>query len=114
LTFFARLREAGLRLDGFIANRVLMSPTLVGPALHREIDNQPRVTKWSPIEHAAALGSLDVAVNFLDRAARAQGRELQRLAARAPGVPIAKLPLLAHEASSLTALRTIGDYLAGA
>ena len=114
LTFFARLREAGLRLDGFIANRVLPAPTLVGPALHREIDAQPRVAKWSPIEHAAALAALDSAVDYLDRAAAAQARELQRLATQAPGIPLATLPLLAHEASSLTALRTIGDHLAAA
>jgi anion-transporting ArsA/GET3 family ATPase len=113
LTFFERLRDASLRLDGFIANRVLPAPALVGPDLHREIDGQPRLAGSSPREHAEALAALDVAVDHLTRAAQAQLRELARLGQSAPGVPIVKLPLLSHEASSLTALRAIGDHLAG-
>ena len=50
---------------------------------------------------------------YLSRTARSQRREIERLAQRAPGVPILQIPLYAHEASSLASLRAIGDRLGG-
>jgi anion-transporting ArsA/GET3 family ATPase len=112
LTFFERLSSAGLRLDGFIANRVLPAPALRGPPMHQELESLPKLASFRPHEQTAAITALDAAVDFLAQAAEAQLRELQRLGERAPGVPIIQLPLLSHEASSLTALRAIGDHLA--
>ena len=41
-------------------------------------------------------------------------RELVRLAAQRPDIPILQIPLLEHDIASLAALRTISEHLARA
>ena len=113
LTFYQRLSEAGLRLDSFVANRVLRPPAPGARAIADDLFQLPRFSHFSPLERAGASAALGAAIDFLTRAADAQQRELDRLARSAPGIPIATLPLRPHEASSLTALRSLGDRLAG-
>jgi hypothetical protein len=113
LVFYDRLRAAGLRLDAFIVNRVLPHPQLTAPALRAELEPQPRLARLGPVERDAAFAALDTAVDYLARASQSQARELERLRSRAPETAVALLPLLAHEASSLTALRAIGNELDG-
>ncbi len=118
LIFHDRLREAGLRLDGFIANRVLPDAGAAEEAsrneLAAELGRHPKVIAQTPIERADAFSALDGALAYLRCATASQRRQIDRLAASAPGIPIAELPLLPHEASSLSALRLIGESLAGA
>jgi anion-transporting ArsA/GET3 family ATPase len=115
LYFFERLRQAGLTLDAFVANRVLPAPGLAELAeVEAQVEAQPQLSGWPASERQAAVALLGEAADYLARSARAQRAELDRLAARAPGIPVLQVPLLAHEASSLGALRAIGDRLAGA
>jgi anion-transporting ArsA/GET3 family ATPase len=114
LTFFERLHQAGLRLDGFVANRVISPPGIDANILATRIGEEPGFARWTPAERAATTQALAVSVDFLTRAAHAQQRELDRLRGRAPHVPLHTLPLLSHEASSLAALRALGDHLSGA
>ncbi|HEY0715701.1 MAG TPA: ArsA-related P-loop ATPase [Polyangia bacterium] len=113
LTFFERLNTAGLRLDGFVANRVLAPPGLDAGAISERLGQQPDFARWTADERASTTQALSVSIDFLTRAARAQQRELDRLRGRAPHVPLHSLPLLSHEASSLAALRALGDRLGG-
>jgi anion-transporting ArsA/GET3 family ATPase len=114
LYFFERLSQAGLTLDAFVANRVLPAPGLADlESLSAQIEEQPALQGWPADQRQAAIAQLAAAADYLSRSARAQHRELDRLAQRAPRVPILQVPLLAHEASSLPALRAIGDRLAG-
>jgi anion-transporting ArsA/GET3 family ATPase len=112
LYFFERLSQAGLSLDAFVANRVLPPPGLADAQdLRAQLDAQPALRSWPPEQRASAADLLGQAAHYLSRTARAQRRELERLAGRAPAIPILEVPLLAHEASSLPALRAIGDRL---
>jgi anion-transporting ArsA/GET3 family ATPase len=112
LFFARRLRETGSPLCCFIANRTLPAPThwtpeqlrtfLAGlPALHDEsAEERERI--------ASHLCSLAV---FLDRLARAQRQELERLSHESPNVDITEVPLLPHDVSSIDSLRAIADRL---
>ena len=114
LFFVDRLRGAGLRLDAFVANRVLPAPGLLDPDdVRAGVAALPALRGWSEEARAAATRELGAAAAYLGRAARSQRRQLGRLHERAPGVPIVEIPLLAAEASSPAALRAIGDRLAG-
>jgi hypothetical protein len=92
---------------------VLPAPALDGATLFDQLAHTPRLAHWSPHEREAARAALSEGTGYLAAAAAAQTRELERLAAGARGIPIATLPLLPHEASSLTALRTLGSQLDG-
>jgi anion-transporting ArsA/GET3 family ATPase len=114
LYFFDRLSRAGLALDAFVANRVLPAPALADLAeLRFHLQKQPQLRHWPSEEREAAIDLFGGAAAYLARTARSQRRELDRLADKAPQVPVLKVPLLAHEASSLGALRAIGEHLAG-
>ena len=43
--------------------------------------------------------------------ALSERRELGRLGARAPGVPITEVPLLDHDVDNLAELRVVGEHL---
>ena len=112
LYFFERLAQAGLALDAFVANRVLPAPGLSElEEVRAQIEAQPALRGWPTDARQEAIGLLGSAADYLARSARSQRRELDRLAQRAPSVPVLQIPLLAHEASSLPALRAIGDRL---
>jgi anion-transporting ArsA/GET3 family ATPase len=114
LFFVERLRAGGLRLEAFVANRVLPAPGLEDEvAVQAQLAAAP-LPGWSAAEREAAGHELAAAAAYLARAAHSQRQQLGRLQARAPGVPIVELPLLASEATSPAALRAMGDRLAGA
>ncbi len=102
LYFASRLRAAGLPLNGFVANRVLPAPGLT--EAHELRARLPQASD-------AAIRELTATAEYLQRLSEAQRREIARLAHDAPGTDIATVPLLAHDVSSLGALRTIGDHL---
>ncbi len=116
LYFFERLTQAGLTLDAFVANRLLPAPGLSElEEVRTQLEAQPQLQGWPASQRQTASALLGNAADYLARSARSQRRELDRLAERAPRIPILQVPLLAHEASSLSALRAIGDrLLAGA
>jgi anion-transporting ArsA/GET3 family ATPase len=114
LYFQERLQRAGLALDAFVANRVLPAPGLVDPAdLEAHLFALPALGSWSPAERAAAAADLGTAAEYLARTAESQRRQLTRLHQRAPGVPVLEIPLLAHDVSSMAALRSLGEHLGG-
>jgi anion-transporting ArsA/GET3 family ATPase len=117
LFFFQRLRAGGLGLDAFVANRVVPAAQVVPPAeisarLEAYLASQGQ--PLSPADREAAARALAATADHLGRVAESQRRELERLAQRAPDVPVLQVPLLAHEPASAAALRSIGDRLAGA
>ena len=115
LYFHDRLRAAGIRLAGFVANRIHLPPGLdAAGALAAALRAEPTAAalpagtvddaaaRLAPVAHAFALLSAS------------ERRELARLAQRAPGVAITEVPLLDHDVDNLTELRTVGEHLAAA
>ena len=89
LYFFDRLAQAGLTLDAFVANRVLPAPPLADLAeLRAHLQAQPQLRSWPTPEREAAIDLFGGAAGYLARTARSQRRELDRLAERAPRVPV--------------------------
>lgn len=111
--FFAdRLRAAGIPLDGFIANRVVIRPGVVAPDdLRRRLAAAPALADVPAAELDQGAAELARAAEYLARLSEAQQREIARLAHHARGVAIARVPLLRHDVSNLESLRTIGDHL---
>jgi anion-transporting ArsA/GET3 family ATPase len=113
LFFSARLREGGIPLGSFVANRVHPRPGLADrDEIAARLAAQPSlagVARADVDDAARRLAALAVAGTALHESER---RELARLAASAPGVPITEVPLLAHDVDNLAELRTVGDYLA--
>jgi anion-transporting ArsA/GET3 family ATPase len=113
LFFHARLREGAIPLGGFVANRVHPRPGLdEAGEIARRLAAQPSLACVARADVDAAaqrLAALAVATAALHESER---RELARLHASAPGVPITEVPLLAHDVDNLAELRTVGNYLA--
>jgi hypothetical protein len=111
LELAARLRVTGTPLAGFIANRVLDLPAAAEPGeLRARLGVLPGVDPFR-LEHEVAL--IAELGSYLRRIAQAQHQELARLCARSPGLAITRVPLLAHDVSSLQSLRAVADCLAG-
>jgi hypothetical protein len=112
LYFHDRLRDAGISLSGFIANRVQPRAGLVDAA---EIGAALRADARFA---ALGAGTADDAAARLAPIARAFGelhaserRELARLAARARDIAITEVPLFDHGVDNLAELRVVGDHL---
>lgn len=112
LYFHGRLREAGVPLGAFIANRVAPAPGLTeAGALAAALRAEPT---FADLPDAAIT---DAAVH-LEPLARAFGArhaselaELGRLGARAPGTTVTRVPLLDHDVDNLVELRVVGESL---
>ena len=112
LFFHGRLREAGVPLAAFIANRVQPTPGLTdGPALSAALRAAPAFADLSD----AALGEAVARLGPIARTAAAlhaaERREIRRLGARAPGTAIREVPLLDHDVDNLAELRVVGEAL---
>jgi anion-transporting ArsA/GET3 family ATPase len=113
LYFSARLRAARIPLLGFIANRVLTPPGLTDEeALRRQLGALARVQALPAATVDIAAHELAQIGAYLDRLARAQRREIERLAHDAQGIDITTVPLLTHDVSNIESLRRVGDHLA--
>jgi anion-transporting ArsA/GET3 family ATPase len=112
LFFSSRLRAARIPLAGFIANRVLTAPGITDEAeLRRKLHAlAARGAVPAPGIDRAARELSEVAL-YLDRLARAQRREIDRLAHDAPGIDITSVPLVSHDVSNVESLRRVGDHL---
>jgi anion-transporting ArsA/GET3 family ATPase len=112
--FHGRLREAAIPLGGFVANRVHAAPGLDDAAA---IESALRVQPNAGDVGAETLADVATRLAEIARGAAAlhasERRELARLAASAPGVPLTEVPLLDREVESLAELRVVGNYLAG-
>jgi len=113
LYFHGRLQAARVPVAGFVANRVQSTPGLTESGPLAEAIRATGVLKDLPdgavgdaAARLAALGQTFQAV------AGAERRALERLAGRAPGTPVIRIPLLDHDADNLAELRVVGDSLA--
>ena len=112
LYFHGRLRDAGVPLSAFIANRVQPAPGLTeAGALAAALRATPLfgdLTDAALAEAAARLAPLAGRFAALHEGER---REIARLAAQAPGTEITQIPLLDHDADNLAELRVVGEAL---
>lgn len=123
LAFATQLREGGLSLVAFVVNRVHAPWTAGGGAgaevlgadeLERRLLARPELRDQAPENVRLTARRLAELVAEREQLAADEQRELSRLAARSPGVPILQIPLLEHDVASLTALRRIGEHLSRA
>jgi anion-transporting ArsA/GET3 family ATPase len=112
LYFHGRLRDAGVPLGGFIANRVQPAPGLTDAdrlaAALRASPSFADLSEAAVVEAAARLAALGRTFRAL---AEGERREIDRLAARAPGTAITRVPLLDHDVDNLAELRVVGEAL---
>ena len=112
LYFHERLREAGIGLGGFVANRVHPAPGLDDAAAR----SRRRCARDAGAGGAAggddrrrgrAPGGRSRARSA--RCTRPSGASSRGSAARAPGIPITEVPLLDHDVDNLAELRVVGE-----
>ncbi len=112
LYFHGRLRDAGVPLSAFIANRVQPAPGLTDAgALASALRATPAFADLADAvltEAAARLVPLAATFAALHEGER---REIARLAAQAPGTEITQIPLLDHDVDNLAELRVVGEAL---
>ena len=115
LYFHARLREAGIPLGAFVANRVHRAPgTDDDAAIARRLRAQPALATLADDVILAAARTLATSARNLRQLCASERDELDRLTREAPGVPTTEVPLFDHEVDSLVELRRVSDHLAGA
>jgi anion-transporting ArsA/GET3 family ATPase len=113
LYFHARLREAGIPLGRFIANRVNRRPGLDdGAQIAARLRGLAALASLPAADLEDAARRLASSARDFQQLCASERRQLDRLAHEAPGVPITEVPLLDHEVENLVELRQIGDYLA--
>ena len=112
LYFQRRLTEAGVPLAAFVANRVHPRPGSTDAAeIGGRLRARPELAGISDADIEATAERLaSTAIDF-QNLAEGEQRELRRLAAAAPGIPVLEVPLLDHDVASLAALRTVGVHL---
>jgi anion-transporting ArsA/GET3 family ATPase len=107
-----RLREAAVPLAAFVANRVHERPGLVDvDEIAARFFARPELAGLSRADVDTAAERVARSALDLRKLCDGERRELDRLAERAPGVPIWEVPLLDRDVGSLAALRTVGDHL---
>ena len=112
LYFQGRLREAGIPLGGFVANRVQSAPGLDEPAaIVAALRAAPAFAGLPDETLEEAAGRLAPVARTLGRLRASEQRELARLGASAPGVTITEVPLLDHDVDNLAELRVVGEHL---
>jgi anion-transporting ArsA/GET3 family ATPase len=112
LYFHDQLREAGIPLGGFVANRVQPAPGLVdAAAIAAALAGTPAFAGVPRDVIDDAAGRLAPVAAARGALYRSERRELARLSARAPGVAITEVPLLDHDVDNLSELRAVGDFL---
>jgi anion-transporting ArsA/GET3 family ATPase len=104
------LRQAGTPLEGFVANRVLAPPGLVeAGALAAELARLPSLAGIPRPRLTTAAGQLASLGSYLAHITEQQQKELDRLLAQAPGLPITRVPLQPHDISNLDSLKAVAD-----
>lgn len=109
-----RLRESRVPLAAFVANRVHPRPGVCDvDGILARLRARPELADVSPADLDATAERLARTAIELDQVSRGERRELERLAASAPGITVLEVPLLERDVADLVALRTVGDHLAG-
>jgi anion-transporting ArsA/GET3 family ATPase len=112
LYFHGRLREAGVPLSAFIANRVQPAPGLTrSDALAKALRATPAFADLSDAVLAGAAERLVPLAGTFAALHEGERREIARLAERAPGTQITQIPLLDHDVDNLAELRVVGEAL---
>jgi anion-transporting ArsA/GET3 family ATPase len=112
LYFHGRLREAGVPLAAFIANRVQPAPGITDAgALSTALRASPAFADLSDAAIAEAVARLAPLATTFAALHEGERRELARLGARAPGTKITQVPLLDHGVDNLVELRVVGEAL---
>jgi anion-transporting ArsA/GET3 family ATPase len=112
LYFQGRLREAGVPLGGFVANRVQPAPGLADrDALALALRAEPLFADLGEAAIAEAARELEPLARAFGARHASERREIERLAARAPGVVVTEIPLLDHDVDNLVELRVVGESL---
>jgi anion-transporting ArsA/GET3 family ATPase len=110
--FHGRLRDAKIPLGGFVANRVHPAPGLTEPAAISAALRATTAARAAPPETLAAVAARLAELARGGASLHAsERRELARLAASAPGVPLTEVPLLDHDVDNLAELRSVGRWL---
>jgi anion-transporting ArsA/GET3 family ATPase len=114
LYFRKRLTDSGVPLAAFVVNRVHPRPgTMDTAAIARALHARPELAGISDADvdlTAERLARTAIDFQLLSDGER---RELHRLSALAPGIPVLEVPLLDGDVSSLAALRAVGAHLDG-
>jgi anion-transporting ArsA/GET3 family ATPase len=112
LYFHGRLREAGVPLSAFIANRVQPAPGLTdGAALGAALRAAPAFADLSDAALAEAAARLSAVAQTAAARRAGERREIARLGERAPGTAIREVLLLDHDVDNLAELRVVGEAL---
>jgi anion-transporting ArsA/GET3 family ATPase len=112
LYFHGRLRDAGVPLGAFIANRVQPAPGLTDEAaLAAALRGSASFADLSDAGIGSAAARLAPMARTFAALHEAEQRELARLEARAPGTGISRIPLLDHDVDNLAELRAVGEAL---
>ncbi len=112
LYFHGRLREAGVPLQAFIANRVQPAPGITeAGALSVALRASASFADLSDAVIAEAVVRLAPLARTFAALHEGERRELARLAARAPGTHVIQIPLLNHDVDNLVELRVVGEAL---
>jgi anion-transporting ArsA/GET3 family ATPase len=115
LDFTGKLRERGMPLSMYIANRTVMEPMRWSvEELRAQLKALPLLHDMADDERETALRSLGSLHAYLTNIAQAQKRELERLARESPGLDIVTVPLLPHDVSNLESLQAIANRLENA
>ncbi len=112
LYFHGRLREAGVPLSAFIANRVQPAPGLSeSGALAAALRATPAFADLSDGALAEAAARLAAVAQTAAALRAGEQREIARLGERAPGTAIREIPLLDRDVDNLAELRVVGEAL---
>lgn len=120
LGFADKLGEAGIALSAFVVNRVHphglaaagVSGDLEGE-LERRLGRRPELAGVVPADVQRAAHELAALVLEEEQLAASERREIARLAARHPSIPLVQIPLLDRDVTNLETLRSISDRLLG-
>jgi anion-transporting ArsA/GET3 family ATPase len=112
LYFHGRLRDAGVPLAAFVANRVQPAPGITDAgALAKALRAATALADLSDAALAEAAARLAALAGTFAVLHQGERRELARLAAQAPGTAITQIPLLDHDVDNLAELRVVGEAL---
>jgi anion-transporting ArsA/GET3 family ATPase len=112
LYFHGRLREAGVPISGFVANRVQPAPGITeAGALEKALRATPAFADLSDVALGEAAARLVPLAGTFAALHAGERREIARLAERAPGTHISQIPLLDHDVDNLAELRVVGEAL---
>lgn len=112
LFFEKRLREAGLRLEGFVANRVHERPGSIDvDQIAARLRVRPRLADLSDEDIERMAAPLGRTAIELAQLCDGEARELARLHAASPATMLLRVPLLDRDVASLASLALVGGFL---